>query len=85
MDDPDQPSTNEDDLVLKNLSSVTAWKTILSDEKEGYFAAVDTLEEVSNVIREYEKLTVSQYITTVTNGDWKHEQGAINIGEFQFV
>ena len=80
MDDDAKTEMSEDDLVLKNLSNVTTWNTILSDDKDGYYSVVNTLDEVSSVIREYEKLTVSQFITTVTNGDWKPQQRSINIG-----
>ena len=64
---------NENNSVLKNLSNVTAWETLTND-KEGAIGVVYSMEDAMCVIREYEKLTVSQYVLRNNHGNMKSDE-----------
>ena len=65
---------SEYNLILKNLSSITAWQSVSSDDTSGIYGIVHTSEDATNVIREYEKLTVSQYVSSGRHGSMQDDK-----------
>ena len=50
------------DSTLHNLFSLTAWKTFKEDPTQGHVGFVDNFSDVTLILREYENLSISQYV-----------------------